>query len=328
MSETLEEMVRNKDMKSQHSIRVAARRSGLSQHVIRVWERRYNAISPERTETNRRLFSDADIERLDLLRRATQGGESIGQIARLSNDELVQLIAPDHPGLTPTAVADSLAGDAEETPESFLETSLEAVRALDYRRLESALLRASLALGEPVLFSRLLEPLMRRLGELWHKGEVKIAHEHMASAVVRSLLGNMVSSRQADSAAPKLISTTPIKQYHELGALMATIAASWAGWQTIYLGPNMPAAEIAGAVRQIGAKAVALSIVFPDDDPKVGLELRELRRLVGAGAAILVGGQAAEAYAQIVAETDAILIRNLSDLNQALTRVRAAKLTA
>lgn len=55
-------------------IKVVAQRTGLSAHLIRIWEKRYGAVEPERTETNRRLYSDEQIERLSLLRDITQNG--------------------------------------------------------------------------------------------------------------------------------------------------------------------------------------------------------------------------------------------------------------
>ena len=76
----------------QHSIKFAARKSGLTPHVIRVWEKRYDAVSPNRTDTNRRLYSEAEIERLTLLKTATHGGHSIGNIARLPIEKLKALV--------------------------------------------------------------------------------------------------------------------------------------------------------------------------------------------------------------------------------------------
>jgi MerR family transcriptional regulator, light-induced transcriptional regulator len=72
-----------------------AHRTGLTSHVIRVWEKRYAAVSPLRTSTNRRLYLDSDVERLQLLRRATLAGHSIGQIARLPTEGLRALVAAD-----------------------------------------------------------------------------------------------------------------------------------------------------------------------------------------------------------------------------------------
>src|SRR5689334_7608896 len=73
------------------AIKVVARRTGLSAHVIRIWEKRYGAVEPERTETRRRLYSDEQIERLSLLREITQSGHSIGHVAKLPTEKLRQL---------------------------------------------------------------------------------------------------------------------------------------------------------------------------------------------------------------------------------------------
>src|SRR3954451_24797954 len=73
------------------SIQAAAERTGLSPHVIRAWERRYGAITPERTAGKHRLYSELEIERLALLNRAVRNGHSIGKIASLSTNKLSAL---------------------------------------------------------------------------------------------------------------------------------------------------------------------------------------------------------------------------------------------
>ena len=78
-----------------YPIRAVVRRTGLTAHVIRVWEKRYGAVSPMRTPTNRRLYSDSDVERLQLLHRAMLAGHSIGQIAQLPNERLRALVVAD-----------------------------------------------------------------------------------------------------------------------------------------------------------------------------------------------------------------------------------------
>ena len=78
-------------MTAKHTIRAVSRITGISPHLIRAWEKRYNAVNPERTDTNRRLYSNEDIERLALLYGATQKGESIGQVASLSIEELREI---------------------------------------------------------------------------------------------------------------------------------------------------------------------------------------------------------------------------------------------
>ena len=79
-----------------HTIQSVAEKTGLTPDVIRVWERRYNVVAPERTPSNQRLYTDADIERLNLLRRVTEQGRRISAVATLSNDELRDITAPNH----------------------------------------------------------------------------------------------------------------------------------------------------------------------------------------------------------------------------------------
>ena len=78
-----------------HPMKIVVRRSGLTPHVIRVWERRYGAVIPLRTPTNRRLYSDADIERLRVLRHLTHAGHSISHIAQLPMEQLQSLVRAD-----------------------------------------------------------------------------------------------------------------------------------------------------------------------------------------------------------------------------------------
>ena len=78
-----------------HPIKVVARRTGLTPDVLRVWEKRYSAVTPTRVSTGRRLYSDQDVERLLLLRRATLVGRRIGQVAALPTDELETLVDED-----------------------------------------------------------------------------------------------------------------------------------------------------------------------------------------------------------------------------------------
>ena len=78
-----------------HPIQVVMRRTGLSADVIRAWEKRYGVVAPHRSSSGRRLYSDADVERLRLLARATLTGRTIGQVASLTTTELIELVRAD-----------------------------------------------------------------------------------------------------------------------------------------------------------------------------------------------------------------------------------------
>ena len=75
-----------------YPIQVVVRETGLSAHVLRVWEKRYGAVVPQRTATHRRAYNDADVHRLKLLRQATLLGHPIGSVASLSDEALETLV--------------------------------------------------------------------------------------------------------------------------------------------------------------------------------------------------------------------------------------------
>ena len=299
-----------------------ARRTGLTSHVIRIWEKRHSAVTPTRTPTNRRLYSDADIERLLLLKRATHSGHSIGQIAQLPVERIRALIAADEATVSsPPKSQGPLRADA--SPQAILDACLNAVEHMKAGHLEEILMRATVRLSQLALIEQVIVPLMYRIGDLWHEGTLRVAHEHLTSAVIRTLLGSMGRGFPSTTSAPGLVVATPSGHLHELGALIvATIAAS-DGWRVTYLGPALPAEEIAGAAHQNRARAVALSIIYPTDDPYLRGELITLRRGVADGVSILVGGQAAEAYQAALSEVGAVWIENLTDLRKHLEFLRS-----
>ena len=111
---------------------------------------------------------------------------------------------------------------------------------------------------------------------------------------------------------------------HELGAMLVVVTASNLGWRVTYLGPCVPAEEVAGAALQNASRAVALSLVYPEDDPYLGAELARLRQMLPAEVLILIGGRAAPAYSQVLESIGAIPIRNLGELQIRLDAIRKA----
>ena len=303
-----------------HPIQVVARRTGLTPHAIRIWEKRYEAVVPHRTPTNRRLYSDADIERLFLLRKATLGGRSIGQVAGMDTDALRDLVLEDDAALPPGSTATV---PTHEDPSGFFEASLNAVQNMDSKKLQNTLARASTSMSQPVLVEQVIVPLLKRLGDMWQNGEVRIAHEHLASAVVRSFLGNLERAAQPPTSAPSAVFATPRGQHHELGALMAAVLAASDGWRVVYLGPSLPAEEITGAAHKSNARVVALSLVYPSDDPDIPDELRRVQQFLPEGASLVVGGRVAASYSDALASIGATAVSDLADFRTQMAALRA-----
>lgn len=303
----------------QHTIKAVSKRTGLSAHVIRVWERRYGAVKPERTGTNRRLYSEDEVQRLELLHQATKFGHPIGQAAKLPTDKLREVLLQVSASMPPAAVS---RGGVDRLDDALVGECLSFVKQLDAAALDNALERGMVGLGNMGFLNRLVAPLSHQVGELWRQGELTSAHEHFLSAALRTFLGHSVRQFALPQTAPVLVVATPAGQLHELGAVMVAAAAANLGWRVTYLGTSLPAAEIAGAAIQNKARAVALSLVYPEDDRSLAEELTNLRRYLPAEIKVLAGGRAAAAYQDALTGIGALRIGDLNALAATLEGLR------
>lgn len=304
-------------MSVQHPIQLVAKRTGLTAYVIRAWEKRYSAVAPGRTDSNRRLYTDDEIDRLRILGLLTQVGHRIGDIAHLSTADLRSLLTSDIPD-----PAKHRGSSAEFDLTIALDDAITATRRMDSVALTSILEQSARALGQRGMLEVFVSPLARRIGELWADGEMTAAHEHFASGELRLFLlkGSRVYSETVG--APLMIVTTPAGQLHELGASIVAAASRDLGWRVAYLGPNLPAADIASAAVSNGARIVALSIVYPPDDASLPGELEMLRRLLPREIEIIAGGSSAAAYAEVLNSTGIRVINGLAELARHLIAAR------
>ena len=305
-----------------HPIQVVARRSGLTADVLRAWEKRYAVVTPARSESGRRLYSDADIERLRLIQDAMAGGRRIGQLAGLNSEELLDLVREDR-----REAVTQPAGKPEVTPygdpDVYVAECLDAVRALDSNWLRTVFGRAVIALPPEVFIDDVATPLMHRIGDMWKDGQLTPGHEHLASTVIRQTVAEVTQALLPQNGASRLVVAAPAHQRHEIGAMLVAATAALEGWHVTYLGADLPARDIASAVEQSGARAVALSLTHPADDPQLERELKSLRRLLPDTVSILVGGQAAAAYRHTIDTIAAVHVADLSGLRTALAQLDA-----
>lgn len=306
-----------------HSIKLVAQRTGLSPHVIRAWEKRYGTVQPQRSEGNQRLYSEDDIQRLALLKEATSAGHSISNVTHLPVLQLRSLLT-GMPGPAPERSSSHFrsAPAPSRNASQLVEGARDAVARLDSADLERILDEGAVSIGQNALLTQVIAPLVQRIGDEWHQGTLKICHEHLASAVIRTFLGHAARSMALHPSAPVLLATTPAGQLHDIGAALAAAAASHQGWRVLFMGACLPAEEIASAARQNNSRVVALSIVHPEDDPHLPEELRRLRRLLPATTRLVVGGRAIEAYRPTLSEIDATLFATLGEFSAALDLLR------
>lgn len=301
-----------------HPIGVVAERTGLTADVLRVWERRYGVVEPERSAGGQRLYNDAQIERLRLLHRATQAGRSIGQIAALSPHELAELVRADERARAEVPRREASGGFDRA---ASIDTLSERIRGLDAEGVEAELSRASAALPFVAFLAEVLAPMLRRVGDAWHAGELTPAHERLATVLGRRVVEARIAALRTRDDAPHIVVTTLSGDRHEIGALMSAAVAATEGWRVTYLGADLPAEAIATVVNARAPRAVAVGAVYAADRDSLISNVEALIGAVGPSVAVLIGGAAALATRAELEASGAWLIEDLDALRDALSAV-------
>ena len=306
-----------------HPIQVVARRTGLSQDAIRVWERRYGAVTPLRTGTNRRLYSEEEIDRLLLMRRAVLAGRAIRDVACLDSGRLAEIVADDEAALERCPGKERAGAHGASTPAvSCVPCCLDALDRMDIGRLKLTLRQAAMDASVPELVQGVVVPFMRAVGDGWERGALSVAQEHLASSVVRSMLHALLDAHERAHCAPAIVVAAPPGQKHELGALVVAVIAALEGWKVAYLGPDLPFGELACASSRLGARAVALSFTPPAPDADIAAALAGLKRELDDEVSLFAGGTAVESYAGPLEAIGARLPDGIDGLRCALRELR------
>ena len=300
-----------------HPIAVVAERTGLSRDVLRVWERRYQAVEPARTAGGQRLYSDQQVHRFRLLASATRHGRNISVVARMSDDELERLAADDESARLPAFAH-------RDTDDSLVEESLAHARALDAVSFDRELRRAMARDGVPIFLDQIAPRVMQRIGEEWHAGRLSIPHEHLASAALLAIILDAMRSVPKEPGASRLLVATPSGERHSIGAAAVAAAAALDGWSVTYLGADVPASDIATAAAECGAHAVALSIVRAEDPTEIERDLRAVRARLPAHVPLIVGGSGAMRVAKKLEIAGISFCGTIAELQTLLARASAA----
>lgn len=294
-----------------YPMRVVSRLTGLTADTIRVWERRYKAVQPERTDGNKRRYSGGQVRRLVLLRRATELGHSIGQVARLRDDDLRRIIGESTQDLPSGA----------SLYDAIIDDYIRAVMSFDVHGAETILSRTA-AIIPPMKFSlEVLVPLMGRIGEAWHEGDLRIHHEHIISGQLRNILGTLIRHVEPAVGAPRVIVATPPNHLHEFGAIIGAYMAASRGFEPIYLGANMPFEEMADAATQSHAAIVLMSVARDCNGPELKSLLAGIKE-ISRSHELWIG--IPEGHALANAEPQARLLHRYNELDEALVAYKAS----
>ena len=285
-----------------YPIRAVARMTGLSIDTLRAWERRHDAVVPDRSARGR-LYTERDVARLTSLSDLVRRGHAIGTIAGLSDAELRGLLSG----------ADALAArHMDPVAVAKLDSLTTALDRYDLDVIEATLNRHAAVLPPRALIFAVILPLLREVGRRWADGKLRPAQEHLISAVVRSVLGSLLRATGRPEASPKILFATLAGERHELGLLCAALLTASARYGVVYLGPDLPATDIAHAAATVGAHVVMISLTTPGAVTRG--EAKSLARLL-SDVEVWVGGP--EASFLLAESKDRM--RHVADLDDVLS---------
>ncbi len=269
-------------MASTYPISAVSKLTGIPLDTLRAWERRYQAVTPKRSARGR-LYTEIQVQRLLLLRQAVESGHGIGQVARVRDKGLRELLDNG------TTLIQSEAA-RNQVSEDFLAPVLRAIEFFDYAQADRALNQATTAVGSPrSLVHHVALPLMRTIGERWHQGKCSIAQEHMLTSLLSALLTSFIRTYTPSNPRARVMFATPVDERHGFPNLAAAMLTAAGGLGVIHLGTELPSADIVLAARKSGASALLLSI-SKTPEKTFGDDLLYIARKAPKSTALWLGG--------------------------------------
>jgi methanogenic corrinoid protein MtbC1 len=282
------------------SIAATQRDTGLSKDTLRVWERRYGFPMPVRDGQGERAYTQADVDRLRLLKCLLDAGHRPGRVVPLPLAQL-QGLAEQSFEQTSRAAEVALAGDD-------LHTHLELIRAHDAAGLRNEMTRQLSRLGVFRFVIEVVSPLNAAVGDAWVRGELAIFEEHLYTEAVQIVLRAAIASVPAPAATDSqrvLLSTLP-GEPHGLGLLMAEAVLALEGCRCVSMGTQTPLSDIVLAAAALRSDIVALSFTGCMNANQVVASLTELRAKLPPQVAVWAGGSAPVLRRRPVAGVEAL----------------------
>jgi DNA-binding transcriptional MerR regulator/methylmalonyl-CoA mutase cobalamin-binding subunit len=291
-----------------HRIHRVAKLTGLSRDVIRVWERRFDLLKPTRGANRYRNYSDEDVALLRYLKQQLDAGESIGDLARVGREELINRLRAAAPR---TTVVDN-------TFDRLLRELLSALEPLDRVMFEKRLNGAVAVVPFEEALHGILLPLQERVGHLWHSGRIDIAVEHYVTGQIKQKLYAAMNQLPVAEFGATVVVACPPGEEHDLAALAVAYRCRVRGCRVYYLGANVPVLSLSKLCREVAPDLTILSITIALPNPLATDLIQALIRDVAPVSKVLAGGRGAEAMRQHFADSPIELLETFGDLDEML----------
>jgi DNA-binding transcriptional MerR regulator/methylmalonyl-CoA mutase cobalamin-binding subunit len=285
-----------------YTIKTVVQITGITPATLRAWERRYNVLSPGRSDGGYRLYSEHDIVTLLWLKGQVEAGVTISRA--------VALLERYHNGGEQPELAIPLAalrGPIPSTPvnavrsrEAITEELLAALLAFGEADAEILLNEAFALYPVEVVAEEIVAPALVQIGERWHRGDASIVQEHFATAFLRRRLTALFHAYDQPGSGPLAVTGSAPSEWHDIGILLVSLALRRAGWRVIYLGQNVPADHLAHEIARLRPELVCISATTRESATDGLLSIAgALRHLPEPRPQLIVGGNAFNAIPEL-----------------------------
>ncbi len=220
----------------EYSIKDLEKLSGIKAHTIRIWEKRYGIIEPERTGTNRRIYSDDELRKLINISLLNRNGFKISRIASMTSEEIEEKVL-------------FLSRDNSRA-DTRIDSLILAMLKMDELNFNGLLTNYILKHGFENTFTQLIFPFLRRVGTLWMTGAVTPGQEHFVSSLIqRKLLFNIETmTYRPKEGGKKILFFLPENELHDISLLFYTYIAKKNGHDVLYLGTMTPLDSVSSSL--------------------------------------------------------------------------------
>jgi MerR family transcriptional regulator, light-induced transcriptional regulator len=261
-------------------IRELVQRTGVNASTLRAWENRHGLLTPLRTESGHRLYSRMDVQRVRRVQELLVQGMSLTEIAPLLDATI---------GMDSDA---PVARDLGPAWQGYLSETLSALESFSTDRLDRLYNEACALYPIDIVTEKLMLPVLEQLGLRWDKRPGGIAEEHFFSAWLRNKLGARLHHAAGLARGRQLILCCLPGEQHEVSLLLTALGVLQLGYRVIYLGADMPLAQLLPVCRQTHAAGIILAGRGLSDPARLTANLTDIAMLVGnAGVPVFVGGE-------------------------------------
>lgn len=245
--------------------------TGIKAHTVRIWEKRYNVLSPHRTATNIRYYDDAQVRRLLNVSTLVNSGKKISRVACMTDAELAGQIRELQ-----------LTGPTQHAHASFITAFTSSMLSFNEEEFASLIDQVFLRYGALDAVTKVIYPFLTKVGVLWSTNEAMPAQEHFASCLIRKKLILEAEKLPAPwRGEKKVLLFLPPEEWHEIGLLLSEFVVKSCGYKTIYLGQSVPFENVLRTFNSSRVTHLISFYILPKKKINLPAEFAELAENIG-----------------------------------------------